>query len=146
MNSGFKNALNSFGLFFLRVSAAAMMIFGHGLGKIENFETYAAKFADPFGLGQRTSLILAIVGEVVGPALVAFGLLTRFAASTTVVTMLVAAFYAHANDPLFTTGGPAKEMALLYLIPFAAIMFTGPGKMSIDALLFREKKQMIAKV
>lgn len=153
MNCGLKCGLNSFGLLLLRVSAAAMMVFGHGLGKVQNFAAYADKFPDPFGVGSRTSLILAIVGEVVAPALVAIGLLTRFATTFTVVTMCVAAFWAHASDPLFIPMGAktveemrAKEMAILFLIPFATLLFTGPGKIAIDALLFPEKKEVVVKV
>lgn len=40
----------------------------------------------------------------------------------------------------------AKELAILFMIPFAALVLTGPGKVSIDAMLFREKKQVIVKV
>ncbi len=140
MNGGFKLAMNSLGLFLVRVGASAMMVFGHGWGKVENFETLSQKFADPFGLGDRNSLILAIVGEVVAPALVAVGLLSRLAALLTVITMGVAIFYAHGSDPIFPgESGRAKEMAIMYLIPFLAIVLCGPGKISIDALLFRDK-------
>ncbi len=146
MNCGFKCGLNSFGLLLMRVTAAAMMVFGHGLGKMQNFSTYAETFDDPFGVGSRTSLILAIIGEVVAPALVAIGLLTRFATLFPVVTMCVAAFWKHADDPLFAAGGPAKEMAILYLILFATLLFTGPGRIAIDALIFPAKKEVIVKV
>lgn len=40
----------------------------------------------------------------------------------------------------------SKEPAVLFLIPFAALVFTGPGKVSVDALLFRGKKQVMVKV
>jgi len=153
MNCGYKCCLNSIGLLLMRLSAGAMMFFGHGLGKIQSFSEYADKFPDPLGVGNRTSMILAIIGEAVAPALVAAGLLTRFAATFTIVTMCVAVFWVHGSDPLFIPMGVktveemrAKEMALLYLIPFAALLFTGPGKIAIDALIFRGKKQCEVKV
>ena len=136
-----KKALNCTGLLLARASVGYLMVFGHGLGKVQNFSDYAEKFPDPFGLGSRNSLILCIVGEVVAPAMVALGLFTRPAALAAAFTMGVAAFVAHANDPLFIPmgGGPAKELALLYMIPFALFVFTGPGKISLDALFFRGK-------
>ena len=146
MNCGFKCGLNSFGLLLMRVTTAAMMVFGHGLGKMQNYSDLVKVFKGPFGMSSQVSLTLAIVGEVVAPVLVAVGLLTRFSTLFVVATMAVAAFWAHADDPLFSTGGPAKEMAILYLIPFATLLFTGPGKIAIDALLFREKKDVVVKV
>jgi putative oxidoreductase len=75
------------------------------------------------------------------------GLGTRLAAAVVVVSMAVAAFVAHGGDPwtmgrayeIFLAGEtsyPAsKEPALLYLIPFLALTFTGAGRFSIDGLL-----------
>jgi uncharacterized membrane protein YphA (DoxX/SURF4 family) len=36
--------------------------------------------------------------------------------------------------------GGSKEPALLYLIPFLALIFTGPGRISIDELIFARRK------
>jgi putative oxidoreductase len=48
--------------------------------------------------------------------------------------MSVAAFVAHAADPL-----QVKELSLLYLAVFASIFVTGAGKYSLDALLFKKR-------
>ena len=185
MATGFRSFLLSFGLLLMRLAAAGMMAIGHGWPKMQNFEQYSGQFPGLFGLDQKKTLMLAIFGELICPALVALGFLTRLAALSTAITMVVAVCVAHAADPLFTTGASivtttdekvhtgyiisqdakeiviatggevnvtvprneivsqksqgSKEMAVLFLIPFAALIFTGPGKVSVDGLLFRGK-------
>jgi len=63
------------------------------------------------------------------------GLGTRFAAIPVVIAMGVAALVVHANDPLLMGQGASKEPALLYAIPFLALVFTGGGRFSVDAWL-----------
>ena len=54
------------------------------------------------------------------------------AALTTLITMLVAGLVQHAADPW-----AKKELALLYAVAFATLLFTGPGAWSVDARLRR---------
>jgi putative oxidoreductase len=75
------------------------------------------------------------LAEFVGGILIAIGLATRPAALALTFNMAVAAFVAHRSDPLFMGGGAAKEPALLYLIPFAALVLTGAGRYSIDRII-----------
>jgi len=44
--------------------------------------------------------------------------------------MFVAAFVFHANDPF-----SSKEMAILYLLIYLTLLFTGSGKISVDYLI-----------
>ncbi len=44
--------------------------------------------------------------------------------------MLVAAFIIHGDDPF-----KKQEFALLYAVPCVALMLTGPGRLSLDALV-----------
>ena len=87
------------------------------------------KFADPIGLGETPSLILTLIGEVVAPILVLVGFKTKWATLPTIITMLVAAFVVHLNDPLGT-----KEKSILFLIAFVAILIAGPGHYSYDGI------------
>jgi putative oxidoreductase len=120
----------------------------HGWGKLQmllarDFD----KFTDPFGVSNAGALVLATLGEFVAPLLVMLGLGTRFAAAFPVVAMGVAAFMVHSADPWsmetafkdFMAGKTkfpvSKEPALLYLIPFLALVFTGAGRFSIDAMI-----------
>lgn len=120
----------SIGLLILRLGAGGLMA-THGWGKLQmllagNF----SKFSDPIGLGKGPSLVLATGAEFFCSLLVAAGLATRLAAAPVAFTMGVAAFVHHASDPLAT-----KEPALVYLAVFVALMFTGPGALSLDAVL-----------
>jgi putative oxidoreductase len=102
---------------------------------------------DPIGLGNRLSLILLMFAEFVCSLLVMAGLATRLAALPVVFAMGVAAFVAHARDPwtleaaarLFFAGQTkmilAKEPALIFLVVFLALAFTGAGRFSVDALI-----------
>ncbi|RNL80679.1 DoxX family protein [Sinomicrobium pectinilyticum] len=123
---------NSFGLglALLRICASALMM-THGFGKLQMLLNGGEiEFADPVGVGAKTSLILAVIGEFIAPIFVIIGFKTRWAALPTIITMMVAAFVIHGSDPL-----AKKEMALLYLVIFTTIALTGPGKFSIDGAL-----------
>jgi putative oxidoreductase len=122
-----KNSLQiNIGLALLRISASAMML-THGYPKFQKLLSGDFEFGDPIGLGASPSLFLAIIGEFICPILIIIGFKTRWAAIPTVITMAVAAFVVHANDPFGT-----KEKALLYLVMFLVVVLLGPGKYSID--------------
>lgn len=127
----------SLGLLLLRLGLGGFML-SHGWGKLQmllagDFDN----FGDPLGMGKPVSLVLAVGAEVGCSLLVMLGLLTRLAAIPVVITMAVAALIVHANDPLTMTGpGSSKEPALLFLIPFLALVCTGAGKFSLDALIW----------
>jgi putative oxidoreductase len=136
----------SIGLLILRLGAGGYMA-THGWGKVQML--YAGdfdKFGDPIGLGNTLSLVLVTGAEFLCAVLVMLGLATRFAAAPVAFTMAVAAFVAHRADPwtagrayeLFTAGATkfpvSKEPALMFLIPFLALVFTGPGEFSLDRL------------
>lgn len=124
------------GLFVLRVSLGLMMVFGHGVPKIGRLGADPVKFGDPLGLGAELSLILAIGAEAFCGALVVLGLGTRLAVIPLVFTMLVAAFVVHAADPF-----QKQEFALLYAIPFFSLLFTGPGRFSLDHLILQRRRR-----
>ncbi len=120
-----------FGLLFLRLSVGLLMAFGHGWGKIERlFADGEITFADPIGIGVIPSLVLAGGAEFFAALAVALGICTRWMAVPVAITMLVAAFIVHADDPF-----QKKEFALLFFFPFLTLMFTGPGRFSFDAWL-----------
>lgn len=115
------------GLLILRITAGGLMLV-HGMPKLMRlFADGPIQFADPFGIGVTPSLILAVFAEVVCAIFIVLGLKTKFATIPLIVTMIVAAFMVHANDPF-----NVKEKALLYLLMYITLFFTGAGKFSVD--------------
>ena len=123
----------SLGLLILRVAAGVLMM-KHGWSKIQNFEGMVQSGFDPVGLGATLSVVMLIGAEFIAALFIVLGLLTRLSAVPLIVAMSVAAFVAHASDPL-----QVKELSLIYLTIFATLLITGAGKYSLDSLLFRKK-------
>jgi len=143
-----QDLVNSIGLLVLRVGVGVYLA-THGWGKLQMvLDGSFDKFTDPIGIGSGPSLVLVTLAEFVCALLVALGLVTRLAAIGPVVAMSIAAFVVHGSDPwtmqeaarIFRAGEAdswsSKEPALLYLIPFLALVFTGPGRLSLDAWLW----------
>jgi putative oxidoreductase len=152
MEAAWRSLTTSIGLLILRLGVGGYML-SHGWGKLQmmlagDFEN----FPDPIGMGKGLSLVMVTVAEFFCAALVMVGFVTRLAAVPVVIAMAVAAFVAHANDPWSAeTAAKAffamqsetwfsKEPALLFLIPFLALVFTGAGRISIDALIWGRKR------
>jgi len=125
----------SLGLLILRIGFGGTMLFSHGMGKLTGFGGMASKFADPFGLGPGLSLGLAVFAEFLCSLGIILGFMTRLATVPLIITMLTAFFIIHGDDPF-----SRREMALLYLVPFLTLLFTGPGRYSIDAVIGRKLK------
>lgn len=146
MDASRQDMTTSIGLLILRLGIGGYML-THGWGKVQlalagGFD----KFGDPIGLGSPLSLVLMVGAEFVCALAVMLGVATRFVAAPVVFGMGVAAFVVHAADPWtigegarrFTAGAAkswaSREPALLYLVPFLALIFTGAGRFSIDGL------------
>ena len=125
---GVQTRSGSLGLLIVRLGAGGMLLAGHGWGKLLAFAERAASFPDPLGIGHLASLAGTVGAEVVCAALVMVGLATRLAALPVVFTMAVAGFVINAGAPW-----GEKELAAIYLVPFLALVFTGPGAYSLDA-------------
>jgi putative oxidoreductase len=74
--------------------------------------------------------------ELIGGFLIAFGLLTRFAAVISSGMMAVAYFMAHASGGFFPIVNRG-ELAVVYCFVFLFIFFYGPGRWALDSLLKR---------
>jgi putative oxidoreductase len=118
------------GLLVLRLGSGGLMLFAHGWGKLAGFSERAANFRDPLVLGPELSLALTVFSEVVCAGLVMLGLATRLASIPLVITMAVIVFIIHGADPF-----RQQELPLLFGLAFLTLLFTGPGKLSLDALI-----------
>jgi putative oxidoreductase len=126
----------------MRVAFGGMIALGHGRVKLLDFNKIAAAgFPDPLGVGVKASLVGAIFGELVCGILLVVGLLTRLAALQLVFTFAVAALLVHGSGPLFMPAENAKEPALVYMLIFAALALLGPGRFSLDAVVFRGRRK-----
>lgn len=102
----------------------------HGYQKFAQFETLKDSFPDPIGIGSDYSLALAIFGELICSAAFIIGLLYRLVMIPMLITMGVAFFIIHGNDPFAN-----KELAFIYLTVFLIMYIAGPGKYAIDSLI-----------
>jgi putative oxidoreductase len=128
----------SFGLLILRLAMGGLMI-PHGFSKLQNFGKMIAdgKNGAPMGwvspinfLSAEVSLSLVVFAEFFCACLIVIGLMTRLACIPAAINMAVALVIAH-HSHIFSDG----EHATLYLCGYLALLFTGPGKYSMDRLL-----------
>ncbi len=128
---------NSWGLLALRLAAGAIFI-SHGAGKVgiidgPGIEGVTGMVA---GLGFPMPGLFAILlaaSEFVGGILLVLGFLTRFAAFTQVIAMLVAVFMVHWANGLSGPGG--YEFAMLLGVAAFTLMLDGAGRFSVDRML-----------
>ncbi len=128
--AGGASKLADVGLLILRVFTGLALAVSHGLDKVQD---PSGVIAGSRGLGLPAPTIFgwaAALSEFLGGLLLALGLLTRPAAVFIAVTMGIAAFLVHGDDPF-----SKKELALLYLAPVIALMLAGAGRFSIDRLI-----------
>jgi putative oxidoreductase len=118
---------------FLRLALGLTMALAHGKGKLLGFPM--AEFPDPLHIGPNASLILVIFAELVCSLLLVLGLWTRLALIPLIINMSVAFFVIHGSDPFQT-----RELALLYLMGYVTLFFSGPGRFSLDYLFYAKKR------
>lgn len=117
-------------LLVLRIISGGFMLV-HGIPKLMKlFAGGEIQFANPFGIGAGPSLALTVFAEVLCAGLILIGLKTRLATVPLIITMLVAALMIHGADPF-----GKKELALMYLGVYTALLMLGSGKYSIDGMM-----------
>ena len=85
-----------------------------------------------------------VVAHVMGGVLLLLGLLTRLAALVNVPVLLGAVVFVHQREGLFTrTQG--LEFALFVLFTLVLITWYGPGRWSLDRVLFKQGSPMVPK-
>ena len=125
-------APTDFGLLLIRLFFGLALAFGHGVNKWPPSDRFVAgvremDFPAPIFFAWASAFAELICG-----ILIAMGFSTRIAATIAGINMIVAAFIRQAGDPF-----GERELALAYLIAFAALVFTGAGGFSLDAFLGR---------
>jgi putative oxidoreductase len=129
LSTTYSDTAFNFALLLLRLVFGLTLCLHYGVSKLTSFSEYENNFFDPFHIGHRFSLVLAITAEVFGSMLLILGLFTRIAAFVLVFEMCIIIFmYKHSQPFNF------HENAVLFLIGFSVILLVGPGRISVDAM------------
>jgi putative oxidoreductase len=115
------------GLLFLRVSGALLLLWVHGLPKLLHFSAELQNIEDPFHFGAHLTLMLAVVAEVLCPLLIIVGLLVRLACLPILFVLWVAMVIVHPEWSLFE-----GQFGWLLLIIFTSILIAGPGRLALN--------------
>ena len=123
----------SVGLLAVRIAVGVALMM-HGWPKIQNPLVWMGAEGPPGPLQAA-----AAVAEFVGGGALVLGLLTRLFALVIAITMATAAGMVHfpAGDPFVgKPGSPSWELAGVYFAVAILFLLAGPGRISLDALLF----------
>jgi len=114
------------GLLLIRIASGGLMLL-HGYPKLFNFSKRWHTFSDPLGISSELSLTLCVFAEFFCAVFLVAGAFTRLVLIPLLVNMIVIVFVVHGSDGL-----GKKETAIFFLIAYAALFLTGPGKYSLD--------------
>ncbi len=128
-NTGSANT--SAGLLVLRLAGLSLFL-KHGLEKLTGYSRMVQHFPDPIHVGAHAGLAFALLSDGICSVLVLIGLATRPASAVILFNLLVAFFFVH-HAAFFSDGH--VELVAIYIIVFATLVFTGPGRFSIDSHL-----------
>ena len=131
----FAGGRQGLGLLLVRMVVGLAFMF-HGWPKITHIAGLADMLHVPLFLAGA-----AAVSEFVGGAMLVLGLGMPLWNLLLCTTMAVAYFKVHIGQPFVAAaGGPNWELAGVYFFANAALLCLGPGKFSIDALIFGRTK------
>lgn len=125
------------GLLIVRLVVGLVLFYGHGFEKMSVILSgEQIQFMNPIGIGSSTSYYMAAFAEGVCSLLLILGLFTRIASLILSINFIVI-FIFHAF--IAGDGFAILELRFLYLFSFIGLTFTGPGRFSLDYLLFHRK-------
>lgn len=127
---------SSFGLLLLRLAVGIALCF-HGWPKVQHLTDWM----NVFGMTDAAPPYLqamAAISEFAGGIALAAGLLTPLAALGIACTMGYAVYFHFSSGHAFVASdGPSYELALTYFAAALCILFCGPGKISVDGIMFK---------
>lgn len=137
INSDWPKGLNV-GLLIFRLVFGLVLLYGHGFEKMSVILTgQEIQFMDPIGMGATPSFYMVAFAEGICAILLILGLFSRIASFILSINFLVV-FVVHAF--IMGDGFAVLELRFFYLFAFIALTLTGPGRYSLDHLLFSPKK------
>ena len=117
------------GMLVLRLGTGILLA-AHGFDKLIHFSTIKPNFINFMDLGQTVSLSLTIFAEFFCSIFLILGLFTRLACIPVLIVMSVVLLKITHGD-VFGKG----ELASLYFVATLALLFCGPGKISVDGMI-----------
>lgn len=123
---------DDFGKLLLRLTLGTLILF-HGINKISQGISGIEGMVQ--GIGLPASAAYGVyLGEIMGPVLLVLGWYARIGAGLIAINMLFAIGLAHRAELFNLTphGGWALELQGMFLFTALALVFTGPGRFSLD--------------
>ena|SRR6187399_1798892 len=118
--------------------SAAMLVLRLGLGilmmhygydKLVHFSEYQDKFMNFLGMGRTVSLALVVFAEFFCSLFLILGLFTRLATIPLIIVVCVIIFKSNHGHVFGDAENP-----VLYLTGYLALLFVGPGRVSVDSM------------
>lgn len=119
-------------LFFRLILAYGF--YGPAMQKIANIDGIAQWFASMGMPFPTLNAYMATTTEVSGFVLLFLGLATRIISIPLIIVMIVAITTVHLGNG-FEAGNNGFEIPLYYILMLISLIITGPGRISLDALL-----------
>ncbi len=124
----------------LRLTIGGLMLF-HGVDKA----LHGVSFIEGMLSAHELPAVVTYgvyIGEILAPLMLIFGILTTLGAIIIMVNMTMAILLVY-SDSLFTLaehGAWSIETPMLFLMGSLVILLLGPGKYSIDYILYEKEK------
>lgn len=125
------------GVLIMRITLGVLILF-HGWHKVVYGIEMPMTRLESFGI-PGFFMYFAYISEVLAPALIVLGILTRLSAFTIFVTMTIVMYMELKVGIGFDQfGAPTSETQLFYWLFSAALMFTGAGRFVVPSPLTKK--------
>ena len=139
LKAGFVPTCTDLGLLLLRVGAGSTLFLRHGWEKVSTLTLINDHFPDPIGLGHSLTWSIALFNDGIFSLLIVLGIATRWLSAFVIINISIAWALVHHfafwDLPGKKLSGDHGELIVLYLWAFAALVVTGSGRYSVEALL-----------
>jgi len=133
--------LDKLGTFAPQLALRLFLAYEYGEAGIEKFKgenwfgSIKESFPFPFdAIPVEISWFISTYSELIGAAALIIGLGTRFFSATLIILTVVAWIAVHADNG-YNVCSNGYKLPLMYLVMFLPLLFSGPGKASVDHLI-----------